>query len=60
MSSVLDINEELNDLYSLPNIAQVITSRRRWAGHVALWGGEGGRREAYTGFWWGNLKERDH
>ena len=20
----------------------------------------GGREEAYTGFWWGNLKERDH
>jgi len=20
----------------------------------------GGRREAYTGFWWGNLRERDH
>jgi len=20
----------------------------------------GGRVEAYTGFWWGNLKERDH
>jgi len=19
-----------------------------------------GRREAYTGFWWGNLRERDH
>ena len=19
-----------------------------------------GRREVYTGFWWGNLKERDH
>jgi hypothetical protein len=19
-----------------------------------------GRGEAYTGFWWGNLKERDH
>jgi len=19
-----------------------------------------GRREAYTGFWWGNLNERDH
>jgi len=19
-----------------------------------------GREEAYTGFWWGNLKERDH
>jgi len=20
----------------------------------------GGRGEAYTGFWWGNLRERDH
>jgi hypothetical protein len=20
----------------------------------------GGRREAYTGFWWKNLRERDH
>ena len=29
-------NEELNDLYSSPNIVQVIKSRRmRWAGHVA-------------------------
>ena len=28
-------NEETNDLYSLPNIIQVIKSRRmRWAGHV--------------------------
>jgi hypothetical protein len=27
--------EELNDLYSLPNIFRVIKSRRmRWAGHV--------------------------
>jgi hypothetical protein len=32
-------NEELNDLYSLPNIIQVIKSRRmRWAGHVARMG----------------------
>jgi hypothetical protein len=33
-------NEELNDLYSLPNLAWVIKSRRmRWAGHVARMGG---------------------
>jgi len=29
-------NEELNDLYSLPNNVRVVKSRRmRWAGHVA-------------------------
>ena len=29
-------NEELNDLYSSPNIVQVIKSRRmRWVGHIA-------------------------
>jgi hypothetical protein len=28
----------------------------RWAGHVA----RKGIREAYTGFWLGNLRERDH
>jgi len=29
-------NEELNDLYSSPNIVRVIKSKRmRWAGHVA-------------------------
>jgi hypothetical protein len=26
----------------------------RWAGHAAR------VEEAYTGFWWGNLRERDH
>ena len=32
-------NEELRDLYSLPNIVQVVKSRRiRWAGHVARMG----------------------
>jgi len=32
-------NKELNDLYSSPNIMQVIKSRRmRWAGHVVRMG----------------------
>jgi hypothetical protein len=36
-------NEELSDLYSLPNIVRVVKSRRmRWEGHVARMG-EGGR-----------------
>ena len=50
-------NEELSDLYSLPNIVLVVKSRRmRWTGHVARRGG----REGCTGFWWGNPKERHH
>jgi len=36
-------NEELRDLYSLPNIVRVIKSRRmRWVGHVARIGEERG------------------
>jgi hypothetical protein len=36
-------NEELNDLYSSPNIVRVIKSRRMiWAGHVARVGKERG------------------
>jgi len=39
-------NEELNDLYSTPNIVRVIKPRRmRWAGHVARLGE---RRGVYT------------
>jgi hypothetical protein len=34
----------------------VIISRIGRAGYVARMG----RGEAYTGFWWGNLRERDH
>jgi hypothetical protein len=51
-------NEEHNDLYSSPNIIRVIKSRRmRWAGYVARMGE---KREVYTGFWWGDLREGDH
>ena len=50
-------NEELNDLYCSPNIARVTKSRRkRWAGHVAHMG----IGKVYTGFWLGELRERDH
>ena len=47
-------NEELNDLYSSPNIVWVIKLRiMRWAGHVAHMGETGG-------IYRGNLRERDH
>jgi hypothetical protein len=45
-------NVELNDLCSSPNIAGVFKSRRiSWAGHVA---------RGYKGFWWKNLREKNH
>ena len=50
-------NEELSDLYYLPNIVRVINSRRkRWAGHVARMG-EG---RVVHRVLVGNLRERDH
>jgi hypothetical protein len=43
-------NEELNDLYSLPNVGRVVTSRRmRWAGHVARMGEEKGVHRGMVG-----------
>jgi hypothetical protein len=42
--------EELNDLYSLPNIARVVKSRRmRWAGHVARMGEDRGMHRVLVG-----------
>jgi hypothetical protein len=50
-------NEELYDLYYSVNIIRKIKLRRKgWAEHVA----RTVRREVHTGFWWGNLKNRDH
>ena len=43
-------NEELSDLYSLPNIVRVVKSRRmRWAGHVARMGEDRGVHRMLVG-----------
>ena len=43
-------NEELNDLYSLPNIVRVVKSRRmRWAGHVSHMGEDRGVNRVLVG-----------
>jgi len=50
-------NEELNVLYSSPNIVRVIKSRRiRWAGHMVRMCEERG----CIGSWLGNRKNGDH
>jgi len=50
-------NEELHDLYSSPNILWVLKLRRiRCVGHVVCMG----ENKVYTGFCWGNVRERDH
>ena len=49
-------NEELNDLYSSPNIFRVIKSRMGWAHHVARMGDIIGAYRVLEG----NLRERDH
>jgi len=51
------VTGELNDLYSSPDIIQLIKSRTmRWVGHVACMG----RGEVHTEFWCRNLREADH
>ena len=47
-------SEELNNLYSSPNIVRVIKSKMRWAGNVARMG------EGRVVYRWGNLREGDH
>jgi len=50
-------DENIKYLYCSPNIIRIIKSRRmRWVGYVARMG----RREVHTGFWWGNLSEKDN
>jgi hypothetical protein len=45
------LHNELNDLYSLPNIVRVVKSRRmRWTGHVVRMG-EGRFHDNGTGWW---------
>ena len=50
-------NDELNDLYSSPNIVRVIKSMRMgWVGHVARMEEGRGVHKVLVG----NLRERDH
>jgi len=48
-------NEEINDQYSLTNMRVIKSRRMRWAGYVKHM-----EREVHTGFWLGNLRERNH
>ena len=48
-------NEELNDLYSSPNIVRAIKSRKiRWAGHIARIREKRGVYRVFGGETWGN------
>jgi hypothetical protein len=50
-------NEEINVLYSSPNLVRVIKSRRM--NGLVMWRVWVRRREC-VGSWWGNRRERDH
>jgi hypothetical protein len=49
-------NEELNDLYSSPNIRVIKSRRMRWAGHVTRMGEKRGAYRIFVG----DLREDDH
>jgi hypothetical protein len=49
-------DEDLYDLYSLPDIRVIKLRRMRWAGDVARMR----RVKVCTGMWWGDLRETDH
>ena len=50
------INKELNYLYSSSNTFKF--EKNEMGRACSTHGGE--RGEVYTGFWWGNLRERNH
>jgi len=50
------LTEKLHNLYSLPNIVAVIKQRMTELGIWHVWG----TREVHTGFWWGDMRGRDH
>jgi len=49
-------DEELRDLYSATNIIGVIKTNGVGGGHVS----RTGTGDVHTGFWWRDLRERDH
>jgi hypothetical protein len=50
--------DQLYVLCAIPNtIIMIKAGRTRWTEHIATMG-EG--RNTHAGFWWGNLKDRDH
>ena len=53
----IEDNEQLHDLYCSPNAIWMVKLKKNKMGGAC--GTYGGRGEAHTGFWWGNLRERD-
>jgi len=51
------ITRSFGDLYFSPNTVQDIKSRKQMGGACnAFWG----EKKCIQGFWWGNLRERNH